>query len=111
MQLQAPAVKSSDRPAACELSRKETLGLVPRIAGGKLESIELRCQTWDVEPLAIEDVRSFVYDDTTLFPPGSIHFDNALLMRGIRHEWRAGADLCCLTAESASPSRGSPARV
>jgi hypothetical protein len=99
-----------DLEAASEFFRRGAVGYSPG-AAGKLESMELRCQTWDVEPLAVEDVRSSVYDDPALFPPGSIRFDNALLMRGMRHEWRSGADLRCPTTESASRLARSPARV
>jgi len=36
----------------------------------------------------IESVRSSFFDDTNRFPKGSIHFDCALLMRNVAHEWR-----------------------
>lgn len=64
----------------------------------RFQGLELRCRTWLVEPLAIEDVRSSFFDNESLFPKGSIEFDCALLMRGIDHEWHGQSDLCCPSA-------------
>jgi hypothetical protein len=63
--------------------------------------MELHCRRWHVEPLTVREVRSSYFDDETIFPKGSIAFDNALLMRGIEHEWRGRADLCCPAARGA----------
>lgn len=68
------------------------------------QGLELRCDTWNVEPLEVEEVRSSFFDDPKLFPKGSIAFDCALLMRGIEHEWHGQADLCCATAKSSPPA-------
>jgi len=54
---------------------------------GRLDSLELRCANWKVEPLQVTDVESSFFDDRQLFPSGSAELDCALLMRGIRHEW------------------------
>lgn len=62
---------------------------------GEYQGLELRCRDWHVEPLAVDEVRSSYFDDESLFPRGSITFDNALLMLGIEHEWHEHADLCC----------------
>jgi hypothetical protein len=51
------------------------------------EGLELRTLNWRVEPLAMESVASSFFENERLFPKGSIEFDSALLMRGIRHEW------------------------
>ena len=61
----------------------------------RFQGLELRCRNWNVEPLEVEEVRSSFFDDPKVFPPGSIQFDCALLMRGIEHEWHGQADLCC----------------
>ena len=57
--------------------------------------LELECDSWRVEPLAVEEVRSSYFDDEAIFPRGSIAFDNALLMRNIVHRWHGREDLCC----------------
>ena len=48
-----------------------------------------------MEPLAVEEVSSSFFGDESLFPPDSIEFDCALLMRGIEHEWHGREDLYC----------------
>ena len=62
---------------------------------GVYQGMELRCRSWDVAPLEMEEVRSSYYDDPAVFPKGSIHYDCTLLMRGIAHEWHGQRDLCC----------------
>jgi hypothetical protein len=42
-----------------------------------------------MQALAVEQVESSFFNDPRRFPSGSVEFDCALLMRGIRHEWRA----------------------
>ena len=63
----------------------------------RFQGMELRCLQWHVEPLAVEEVHSTFFEDSAEFPPGSVEFDCALLMRGIHHAWHARADLCCPT--------------
>lgn len=61
----------------------------------RYDGLELRCKTWSVQPLAVEEVQSSYFDDSTKFPEGSATFDCALLMRGVEHEWHTREDLCC----------------
>jgi hypothetical protein len=69
----------------------------------RFQGLELRCSNWQVEPLAVEEVRSSVFENVSLFPKGSISFDCALLMRGIEHEWHGRPDLCCRAAIEPKP--------
>jgi hypothetical protein len=71
----------------------------------RFQGMELCCRTWRVEPLEVEEVRSSFFEDRSLFTEGSIHFDCALLMRGIEHEWHGKSDLCCV-ATAASDRTG-----
>ena len=66
----------------------------------RYQGLELRCVHWRVEPLEVEEVRSSVFEDESLFPRGSIEFDCALLMRGIEHEWHGRDDLCCAPGDT-----------
>jgi len=59
----------------------------------RFDGLELCCQEWKAEPLEIEHVSSSYFDDASIFPPGSIAFDNALLMRDIEHEWHGRSEL------------------
>lgn len=54
-----------------------------------LEGVELRAERWIVEPAEVHAVRSSVFDDARLFPPGSATIDCALLMRDIPATWTA----------------------
>ena len=72
-----------------------SLGYSATTDPGTFQGLELRCDRWQVEPLAVTRVESSFFDDRSVFPAGSIEFDCALLMRGIEHEWRGQADLCC----------------
>lgn len=79
--------------AAADFFQRGSLGYSPASLPGCYQGLELRCHSWHVEPLEIDEVRSSYFDDLGLFPPGSIEFDCALLMRGIEHEWHAAPDL------------------
>jgi hypothetical protein len=75
-----------------------SLGYSATADPARFQGLELRCHNWQVEPLAVEEVRSSYFEDASLFPKGSIVFDCALLMRGIQHEWHGQSDLCCPAA-------------
>lgn len=68
--------------------------------GRTLEGLELRTHEWSVRPLAIENVQAAYFEDKKLFPRGSIEFDHALIMRGVRHEWHSLHDAPELAAGS-----------
>jgi len=59
------------------------------------DGMELRCSSWEVESLKVDNVMSSYFEDLTLFPEGSVEFDCALLMRNIDHQWCGRDDLCC----------------
>jgi hypothetical protein len=58
-------------------------------SGDKFEGLELKINNWKVEPLSVSNVRSSFFEDETIFPKGSVRFDNALLMTQIEHEWHS----------------------
>jgi len=65
------------------------IGYSPRTDGLKLEGLLLKTIEWKVSPLSISKIRSAYFDDCTLFPPETIAFDHALLMRDVVHEWHS----------------------
>jgi hypothetical protein len=76
------------------------VGYSPAKSDGIFDALELRAYNWNVQPLNVTDVRSSFFDDREIFPEGSLTFDNALLMRGIEHEWLSRDSLsrehtCC----------------
>ena len=55
----------------------------------RLDGVMLQTKEWRVDALDLSFVRSSFYDDTNIFPSGSIEFDHALVMRNIKHEWHS----------------------
>lgn len=53
------------------------------------DGLQLQTYKWEVKPLEVSNVRSSFFDDESIFPKGSIKFDNAILMENIEHEWKA----------------------
>jgi len=53
----------------------------------EFEGLELKTMNWEVSLLEVESVQSSFFEDESIFPTGSVKFDNALLMRDIEHEW------------------------
>jgi hypothetical protein len=60
---------------------------------GSLDAMRLQTDGWHVRPLAVEIVRSSFFADQSVFPPGSVVFDHALIMRDVRHEWHSQGNL------------------
>lgn len=82
--------------SVAEVSRffeEGSLGYSPQATSGSYDGLELRCFDWQAEPLAVSRVESSYFDDRGVFPDGSVAFDNALLMRGIEHQWRGRGSL------------------
>ena len=72
-----------------------SLGYSPAGTNGHFDGLELQTFNWHVEPLSITHIESSFFDDRSLFPAGTVAFDNALLMRGIDHQWHGRGSLCC----------------
>ena len=72
-----------------------SLGYSPAGEKRAFDGLELRTFDWRVEPLQVTSLESSFFDDRDVFPPGTAVFDNALLMRGIEHEWHSRESLCC----------------
>jgi hypothetical protein len=79
---------------ASDFFARGSLGYSVTRTPGTFDGLELRSFAWHVQPLAVERVESSFFEDWTLFPPGSIALDSALVMRGIDHEWQQKEPLC-----------------
>lgn len=53
----------------------------------QFDGLELRTKNWKVSLLEVEFVHSSFFENTQIFPKGSVVFDNALLMKNVEHEW------------------------
>ena len=56
-------------------------------SGDGLEGLRLCAPLWRVEPLEVIALHTAYFDDEARFPPGSVEFDSALIMRNVPHEW------------------------
>lgn len=72
-----------------------SLGYSLSTQSSRFDGLELRTHNWRLEPLEMTSVASSFFDHQERFPRGTIQFDNALLMRGIEHEWHSQESLCC----------------
>jgi hypothetical protein len=80
---------------ASEFFRRGALGYSVSERPNQLDALELRSSQWRVEPLAVDLIESSFFADESLFPPGAVDFDSALLMRNVPHEWHAKEPLYC----------------
>jgi hypothetical protein len=72
---------------ASEFFRLGSCGYSPSRFG--ISGMELRAHHWHVDPAVVNHARSSFFDDTTIFPNGSIELDSALVMRNIDVEWHS----------------------
>lgn len=79
--------------AASDFFKNGAVGYSPNKTDNKYDGLELKTFNWKVTPLKVSDVKSSFFDNEKLFPKASIEFDNALLMKGINHEWRSLKEL------------------
>lgn len=80
---------------ASDFFQRGAIGYSPSRTAGRYDGMELCCDRWNVEALQVSRIESSFFENTDVFPSGSIEFDCALLMRGIQHEWHAQSPLCC----------------
>lgn len=77
-----------------------SLGYSVTSSAGIFDGLELRTLNWQMQPFAIDRLESSYFDDPAIFPSGTIEFDDALLMKGVAHEWHGRAPLCAWSMEA-----------
>lgn len=77
----------ADLETASSFFRNGSVGFSPN--DKSYDGIELKIKRWEVTPLLVQNIQSSFFNDETLFPKGAISFDNALLMKNVRHDWVA----------------------
>ena len=75
---------------ASSFFEKGEIGYSPN--GKKFDGLKLEVYNWKVKPLEVCKVKSSFFENETVFPKGSVRFDNALLMTKVEHEWQSVAD-------------------
>ena len=82
-----------DLDTASNFFKNGSVGYSPNKIGEGFDGLELKTQKWEVSPLTVSKVKSSFFEDESIFPKGSIKFDNALLMRNIDHEWNSKEEI------------------
>ena len=72
---------------ATRFFRTAPLGYSPAQGPGCFDGIRLLSERWDAEPASITEMRSSLFDDQTVFPPGTCTLDSALIMRDLSVRW------------------------
>jgi hypothetical protein len=79
-----PSLKDSS-----EFFEAGCIGYSARPDSCTLDGLSLKVSDWRVSPLRVHSARSAYFDDSSIFPTGSIELDHALLMRDVPHEWHS----------------------
>lgn len=69
------------------------IGYSSRPNSARLDGLLLKVPNWQASPLEVLSIKSSYFDNPEHFPPESITFDHALLMRNIPHEWHSEPEL------------------
>ena len=93
-------------PASCFASLEDSSAFFERGCIGysatrdpdRLDGLKLSTRDWQARPLAVSEVYSGFFADETRFPKGSVEFDHGLIMRNLRHDWRALPRFQCAAA-------------
>jgi hypothetical protein len=78
-----------DLECASAFFKQGAVGYSPGNAGDEYDGLELITHEWKVKSLAVSLVKSSFFENESVFPKGSVKFDNALLMRSVEHEWKS----------------------
>ncbi len=78
---------------ASNFFEKGAIGYSPN--GKSFDGLKLETYKWEVKPLEVESVKSSFFEDESLFPEGTVKFDNAILMENIEHEWKSIRSIKC----------------
>jgi hypothetical protein len=79
-----------DLPTASAFFKAGSSGYSPN--AGKYDGLLLNAYRWEVQPLNVLNVKSSFFENESMFPKGSVKFDNALLMTNIAHDWSSLPD-------------------
>jgi hypothetical protein len=85
-----PQSTFKDLSRASEFFKTGSTGYSPN--GNKYEGLLLETDKWEVKALEVRRVKSSYFEDESVFPKGSVQFDNALLMTNIPHNWPSKPD-------------------
>jgi hypothetical protein len=84
---------------AVDFFRRGDCGFSCSHRAGRLDGLRLKTLQWEMSTLRTTRLYSAFFQDRERFSPNAIHFDCALLMRGIPHEWHEISDVPELVGE------------
>jgi hypothetical protein len=83
-----PTSRFASVEAASRFFAAGSVGYSATRGGDHVDGLQMRAVTWRMEALEVETVHASYFADRTRFPPGSLEFDSALIMRNIENEWQ-----------------------
>ena len=72
---------------AIDFFRTAPVGYSPTHGAECFEGVRLLSERWDAEPASVSEMSSSLFDDVSLFPPGTCTLDSALIMRDLPVRW------------------------
>jgi hypothetical protein len=60
---------------------------------GRFAGIDLKAESWQLDPVAVTGMEAAWFDDLNRFPQGTAVFDSALVMRRTSSRWRGVPDV------------------
>jgi hypothetical protein len=84
---------------AVEFFRRGDCGFSCSLRAGRLDGLRLKTLQWEMSTLRSRRLYSAFFQDGERFSSKAIHFDCALLMRAIPHEWHEISDVPELVGE------------
>jgi hypothetical protein len=84
---------------AVEFFRRGDCGFSCSLRAGRLDGLRLKTLQWEMSTLRTTRLYSAFFQNGERFSSNAIHFDCALLMRGIPHEWHEISDVLELVGE------------
>lgn len=67
--------------------RGGSISYSPTPGTDRLDGVRLLSDRWEAEPVSVDHMRSSLFDDVTLFPPGTCTLDSGLVMRNLPARW------------------------
>lgn len=74
---------------ASSFFQEGAVGYSPTKKANDFDGLELKTNNWKVSALNVSSVHSSFFENLDVFPKGTVKFDNALLMKNIKHEWNS----------------------
>lgn len=84
-----------DLAEATAFFRAGAAGFSPSVCPDCFDGLELHADRWSLEPLAVRQVASSLFDNREQFPAGAAEFDSAFLMQDVPHRWVTLPTMAC----------------